>query len=241
MSTAEIRDEFRATGPTEATGPNEFKGLIQRRWSCRAYLPDQVPDDVITEMFVIAQRTASWCNTQPWHVYLTKGEATRRLAKRLTEHARTHQQVSDLEAPTRYRGVYRDRRREAGYALYASLNIEKADPAARETQMLKNFEFFGAPHVAVITTDRDQGVYGAIDCGSYVANLLNAATSLGVATIPQAAIAMHSDHVRGHFGIPKDQLIVCAVSFGYPDTAHPVNGFRTTRADISDTVVMVND
>ncbi|QOV41262.1 nitroreductase [Streptomyces ferrugineus] len=233
-----MRDTSGANGPAEAS---EFKGLLTRRWSCRAYLPDQVPDDVITEMFAMAQRTASWCNTQPWHVYLTKGEATRRLAQSLTEHARTHQQVSDLEAPAQYRGVYRERRREAGYALYTSLRIEKTDLAAREAQLLKNFEFFGAPHVAVITTDRDQGVYGAIDCGGYVANLLNAATSLGIATLPQAAIAMHSDHVRNHFRIPEDQLIVCAVSFGYPDTDDPVNGFRTTRADIGETVVVINN
>lgn len=233
MSTAETVDGAGATGG--------FTGLLQQRWSCRAFLAVQVPDEVITEMFGIAQRTASWCNTQPWRVHLTKGEATRRLAKSLTEHARTHQQVSDLEPPAGYHGVYRDRRREAGYALYASLGIEKTDLEAREAQMLKNFEFFGAPHVAVITTDRDQGVYGAIDCGGYVANLLNAATSLGVATIPQAAIAMHSDHVRDALRIPEDQLIVCAVSFGYPDSQHPVNSFRTSRAEVSDTVVVTDE
>ncbi|MFF0699986.1 nitroreductase [Streptomyces tendae] len=230
-----------ATKPGGAGASEEFEKLLQRRWSCRAFLPDQVPDDVITEMFALAGRTASWCNTQPWHVYLTKGGATRRLAETLTEHARTRPQVSDFEAPARYRGVYRDRRREAGHALYASLGIDRADLSAREAQLMRNFVFFGAPHVAVVTTDRDQGVYGAVDCGGYVANLLNAATSLGVATIPQAAIAMHSDHVRDYFGIPEDRLIVCAVSFGYPDTAHPVNGFRTSRAVLDDTIIVVDD
>ncbi|MFJ3799075.1 nitroreductase [Streptomyces sp. NPDC090088] len=238
MSTAEILGSSAASGPA---GADDFEGLLRRRWSCRAYLPDQVPDHVIARMFGMAQRTASWCNTQPWHVHLTKGEATRRLARSLTEHARTRQQVSDLEAPARYRGVYRDRRREAGHALYASLGIEKTDLAAREAQLLKNFEFFGAPHVAIITGDRDQGVYGAIDCGGYVANLLNAGTSLGIATVPQAAIAMHSDHVRTHLRIPEDQLIVCAVAFGYPDTAHPANRFRTTRADLAETVVVIDE
>ncbi|WP_459115360.1 nitroreductase family protein, partial [Streptomyces siamensis] len=59
-------------------------------------------------------------------------------------------------------------------------------------------------------------------------------------TIPQAAIAMHSDHVREFFRIPQDRLIVCAVSFGYADTEHPVNRFRTTRADVEDTVIVVD-
>src|SRR5215213_2561415 len=64
--------------------------------------------------------------------------------------------------------------------------------------------FFGAPHVAIITTDRDQGVYGAVDCGGYVSNLVNAASSLSIATIPQAAIAMFSDRVRESSTSPKD-------------------------------------
>ncbi|MGW2471184.1 nitroreductase [Streptomyces bauhiniae] len=217
-----------------------FKRLLDDRWSCRAYQPGQVPDDVIAEMLRIAQRTASWCNTQPWQVYLTKGEATGRFARSLTEHAKTHEQVSDLDMPAGYHGVYKDRRRGAGYALYASLGITREDWDAREAQRLRNFRFFGAPHVAVITTDRDQGVYGAVDCGGYVANFINAATSLGLATIPQAAIAMHADHVREFFDIPEDRLIVCAVSFGYADTEHPVNQFRTSRAEVEDAVVVVD-
>lgn len=218
----------------------DFRKLVNQRWSCRAFLPGEVRGDVITEMFEIAQQTPSWCNTQPWRVYLTKGDTTRRFADSLTEHARTHAQVSDLDMPTGYHGVYQDRRRSAGYALYASLDIAREDRDAREVQRLKNFEFFGAPHVAVVTTDREHGTYGAVDCGSYVANLLLAAQSLGVATIPQAAIAMHADHVREFLDIPDDRLVVCAVSFGYPDTAHPVNQFRTTRAHVDDAVVVVD-
>lgn len=225
---------------TSEAKPAGFKALLDERWSCRAFLPEQIPDDVIAEMFGITQRTASWCNTQPWQVYLTKGAATRRFAESLTAHARTHKAVSDLDMPAGYNGVYKERRRGAGYALYASLGIERGDWEAREAQRLRNFEFFGAPHVAVVTTDRDQGVYGAIDCGGYVANLINAATSLGVATIPQAAIAMHADHVRAYLDIPQDRLVVCAVSFGYADTTHPVNQFRTARADAGDALTVVD-
>ncbi|WP_211282639.1 nitroreductase family protein [Amycolatopsis keratiniphila] len=162
----------------------DFRQLVTDRWSCRAYRPDQVPDAVMREMFEIAQRTPSWCNTQPWQVHVTKGEATRRFAKSLTAHAETHEETSDLEMPGGYHGVYRDRRRAAGYALYASLGISKEDWDARVAQRMKNFDFFGAPHVAIVTTDREQGTYGAIDCGGYVTNLLLAARSLGVATIP---------------------------------------------------------
>ena len=218
----------------------EFAKLVQERWSCRAYRPEQVPATVMQEMFALAQRTASWCNTQPWFVHVLSGAATSLFAESLTAHAMSHEPVSDLGMPSEYRGIYQERRREAGFALYASLGITKQDREARVSQRMKNFSFFGAPHVAVITTDRDQGVYGAIDCGGYVANLLLAAQSLGVATIPQAAIAMHSDHVREYFQLPEDRLVVCAVSFGYADADHPVNRFRTSRASVGDAVVVLD-
>lgn len=207
--------------------------LLESRYSCRAFRADPVPDDVIEELFGLAQRTASWCNTQPWQVHLTSGEATARFAAGLTEHVTTSAQTSDLPMPESYSGVHDERRRETGYALYRSLGIARDDHAARGEQMLKNFSFFGAPHVAVITSDRAQGTYGAIDCGGYVATLLLAAQSLGLGACPQAAIAMYSGFVREWLDLPEDRIVVCAVSFGHPDDQHPVNGFRTSRADLS--------
>ena len=56
-------------------------------------------------------------------------------------------------------------------------------------QALENFRLFGAPHVLIVTSERDLGVYGAVDCGLYGGSLLLAAQSLGIATIAQAALA----------------------------------------------------
>ena len=119
--------------------------------------------------------------------------------------------------------------------------MARDDKLARGAQALLNYTFFGAPHVAVITTDRDQGTYGAIDCGGYVATLTHAATSLGLGSIAQAAIAMYSDKVRDFLDLPEDRLVVCAVSLGYADPEHPANRFRTSRAEVGDVVVHVRD
>ena len=84
--------------------------------------------------------------------------------------------------------------------------------------------------------DEALGVYGAVDCGAYVANFLLAAASLGVATIPQAALAARPQRIRDFFGLPSDRLVVCGISLGYADSGHPANGFRTSRADIATAV-----
>ena len=78
------------------------------------------------------------------------------------------------------------------------------------------------------------GPYGAMDTGGFVTAFTLAATALGVATIPQAAVAAFAPMIRAHFGIPDTRLVLCAISFGYADTEHPANSFRTTRADLSD-------
>lgn len=216
--------------------------LLASRFSCRAYRPEAVPEATIRRILSIAQRTATWCNTQPWQVTVTMPPATERLRKLL--HARAAQGIdeeSDLGWPREYRGVYLQRRRETGFALYDAVGIAKGDMAGRERQTLENFRLFGAPHLALITSDEALGPYGALDCGAYVANFLNAAEALGVGAIPQAALARHSRFLRDHFGLGDDRMVICGISFGFADRDAPVNGFRTTRAPIEDAVTFVAD
>ena len=88
----------------------------------------------------------------------------------------------------------------------------------------------------IFTSDEALGVYGAVDCGAYVGNFLLAAHSLGVATIAQAALAAYPSVLREVLGIAQDRSIVCGISFGLADPAHPANGFRTQRAAPGDSV-----
>ena len=149
--------------------------------------------------------------------------------------------TGDFPFPREYRGVYLERRRESGFQLYNSLGIPRGDKAGYARQALENFNFFGAPHVAIIHTDEALGVYGAIDCGGYVTSFMLAAQALGVATVPQAALAFHSEVVRKHFGLGDDRKVVCGISFGFPDRDHKANSYRTTRASLADAVTFVDE
>lgn len=218
--------------------------LIAARHSCRGYLPKQVPPATIETLLRTAQGTASWCNSQPWQVIVTSGTETDRFRDALYAHAaggnwadqKTRPEVPDFPFPERYVGLYKERQRETGWALYQSVGVAHGDRAASGRQMLENFRLFGAPHVMIITTEEDLGVYGAIDCGAYVSNIMLVAQSLGIATIAQAALAGVSGFVREHFAIPPHRKIVCGVSFGYADPDHPANSFRTTRAPLEQVV-----
>jgi nitroreductase len=210
--------------------------LLADRFSCRGFLPQPVPRATIERILTAAQKTASWCNSQPWRLEITSGAATQRFREAMYAAASSGRpNAGDFPFPREYRGIYLERRRESGFQLYNSLGIPRGDKAGYARQALENFNFFGAPHVAIVHTDEALGVYGAIDCGGYVTSFLLAAQALGVATIPQAALAFHSDVVRAHFGLSDDRRVVCGISFGYPDRAHKANSYRTGRAALGDT------
>jgi nitroreductase len=234
----------RALPPDAAT----LARLITRRHSCRGYRPDPVPQSDIETMLRIAQGAASWCNSQPWHVIVTSGEATERFRDALYAHASSNISADpaaraedpDFAFPLRYTGIYKQRQRETGWALYKSVGVSHGDRAASGRQMLENFRLFGAPHVMIISAPDDLGVYGAIDCGAYIAYVMLVAESMGISSIAQAAIAGCAGFVRAHFGIPPDYRIVCGLSFGYEDTDHPANAFRTSRAPLGEVATFVS-
>ena len=214
--------------------------LLDERFSCRAFKPDPVPRPVIERILKTAQRTASWCNSQPWQVVIASGEAREKFRAAIYAAASSGKDDGDFPFPREYRGVYLERRRESGFQLYKTLGISRGDRVAYARQALENFNFFGAPHVAIIHTDEALGVYGAIDCGAYVGNFMLAAQALGLGTIAQAALAHQSGMIRRHFGIGDDRRVVCGISFGYADRDHRINSYRTSRASVAEAAVFVD-
>lgn len=221
--------------------PAAFDALLSDRWSCRSYLETAVPRPQIEQLLGAAQQAPSWCNSQPWQVVVTEGAATERFRSALSAHARAGTPSPDLPLPPRYAGVYQERRRDAGARLYEAMGIERSDREASARESMRNFDLFGAPHVAIVTVDAGLGPYAVLDTGLYLAHFLLAARAMGLAAIAQGALALHSSFIREYFAIPDDRLVVAGVSFGWPDTAHPVNAYRTPRADLSEVVRWASD
>ncbi|MFY3383325.1 nitroreductase [Paracidovorax sp. MALMAid1276] len=228
-----------ASAPPAPAGPPAFdtlSALLHTRHSCRAFLPEPLPRATIEQVLATAQRTASWCNAQPWQLTIASGATLARLRAALAAAVPATPPAPDLPWPREYRGMYQDRRRECGFGLYDAVGIARGDRAASAQQVALNFTMFGAPHVAIVSSDEALGVYGAVDCGAYVGNFMLAAHSLGIGSIAQAALAAYPAVLRDVLGIGTDRSIVCAISFGRADPQHPANRFRTTRADVAQAV-----
>lgn len=229
------RDEARALlagGAPDAADWDVVSRLLLDRFSCRAFLPQPVPRQTLEEIFAAAQFSPSWCNAQGWQLIVTQGAATERLREALFAKAGEASAGSqpDIPFPAAYEGVFGQRRREAGVALYESAGITRQDKTGAVALMRENYRLFGAPHAAILTVEADLGTYGVLDCGIYLGNLLQLLQSRGIASIAQGALPRFAPLLRDHFDIPANRRIVCGISFGYADPASPLNQFRTTRA-----------
>ncbi|AYY57490.1 nitroreductase family protein [Burkholderia multivorans] len=210
--------------------------LTSGRSTCRAYRHTALDRELIRSIVGMAGRSASWCNVQPWQLVVTETpESTERFRQALMQRVAAHpDNESDLPFPPSYEGIYRERRRGAGLALYSALGIGPKDSERSAEQALRNFRLFDAPHVAIVTVPAELGPHALVDAGGFVSSFLIAAYAHGVATTPQGALARHARFVREYFGIPDSQHMICGISFGYAEDAHPVNQFRTTRAAVDD-------
>ena len=56
---------------------DDFISLVRRRFSCRDYRPDPVPDNLILTLLEAVRLAPSACNKQPWRLAVVSDEARR--------------------------------------------------------------------------------------------------------------------------------------------------------------------
>ncbi|MEJ6009367.1 nitroreductase [Novosphingobium aquae] len=209
------------------------QALLNRR-SIRGFLDEKVPEPLIARIFGLAQLAPSNCNVQPWTTHVVSGEALARMRQALTEVAsRNEPPTPDIELTPPYRGIYRERQVEAARALFSATGVERGDLEARSSSMLRNFQFFDAPHAAFIFLPSDAGWREALDVGIYVQSLMLLMTENGLASCAQGALSHYAATVRQVLEISDEFRLIVGMSFGLEDVDHSANGVRTNRAPIA--------
>lgn len=210
---------------------------IRARRSVRAFLPREVPEPLLREVFALAQCAPSNCNTQPWIVHVVSGEACAGLRRTLSQAAldpALHQ--PDFAFDGRYPGLYKTRQHDSAMRLYEAMGIARDDRAARTQAMLRNFAMFDAPHAAFLFLPEPFGLREAADCGMYAQTLMLALAAHGLASCAQGALSFHPQQVREALGVPAEHKLLFGVSFGYEDPAAAANQCRVPRAGLDEAV-----
>lgn len=214
-----------------------YDALVRRRRSCRAFLPDPVPESVLRRVFETAQMTPSNCNVQPWAVHVVSGDAAEAMREALHEAAAASEfPPPDFALVKSYPVPYRDRQIGSAMALFNATGVRREDKAARSVSFLRNFRFFDAPHAAFLFMPDWAGVREAADVGMYAQSLILALTANGLSSCPQGALSFHPDIVRRLLGVDDGMRLLFGIAFGYPDSTHPAHNVQTERLPLEEAV-----
>lgn len=238
------------------TDADTLSTLIRTRRSVRDFSPKAIPEDVLKTVLEDANWAPSWSNTQPYRVAVASGELRDRLSAELCELfdlgmaaqkgglwaklklLLSRRGIPDGDFPTQFK--YPDdlqaRRRATGGGLYELLGIGRKDMAARDQQMRRNFEFFGAPTVLFLFAHKGLHEFSVLDTGVFLQTLMLSAHAHGLATCAQGALATWASPVRAAFRIPPQYQLICGVSMGYATDA-PVNQYNPGRGRVEQLLV----
>lgn len=215
----------------------ELIEAIQSRVSARAFLPDPIPRATVEQILELARCAPSGSNMQPWRVDAVTGAVRERLIERALGWAQEHP-VGSNENPLRgdpggFRPPYKQRRFDCGMRLYDALGIDRRDKVARERQLLRNFDFFGAPVGLMFSIHRSllPGQLG--DMGIFMAHVMLAAREFGLHTCAQGFWQDVSPAVHEVLDIDPDFYVYNGMALGRMDPDHPANRLEMPREPLA--------
>ena len=207
-----------------------IESILKNRYSVRAFQDKPVPENVLKQIFSSAQLSPSNCNVQPWQSCVVSGVTKDKLKAKFIETLMSGASPTpDFNWLPQYQGVHRDRQFGSANALYSSVGIAREDKKARQMAMVRNWQFFDAPHAVFFTMDKYLDIMGAVDLGIYAQTLSLVMAEHGVSNCMQGALGQFPDPVREILGLPEERGILFGMSFGYADDTALVNNTRTER------------
>ena len=212
---------------------------VDSRKSIRALLDKAVDDLLIKELLEKSSRAASGGNLQPWKIYVINGKTMNSFHKFQSEWTEPETPAYAIY-PENLKEPYKTSRYEVADDMYSLLGIEREDKEARFKQVLKNYEFFGAPAAFFCFVDRQMGRPQWSDLGMFLQTFMLLAREAGLDTCPQEAWAMKQESVTTFVEAADELMLFCGMAIGYQDESEKVNELRTSRRPIEDWTVFLN-
>lgn len=214
-----------------------FRSLVETRRSVRGFFRDkEIPLEEIQDILSLCQRSPSNCNVQPWRVWVLSGEKRDALSQALCAQLDQGNWGEPEDPIDHFKDDYRRLQVACAVEMYGAMGIARDDMAGRIRAQRRNFEFFDAPHVAIVGMHAAFDVGVALDIGTWLQTFMYALQERGIASCPQAALRLYPNTVREQLGLDESTRLLCGVSFGYEDVDVPANATRQKREPLSTNV-----
>jgi nitroreductase len=209
---------------------------LTARKSVRAFTSQVVEQTIVRELLRLAGHAPSGVNTQPWEVAVVTGKTKERLQQAIEAEARggTPNSLEYKYYPDTWIEPFKSRRKACGLAMFSTLGITREDKERQLEQWMANYRAFDAPVMLLFFLDDILETGSYLDYGMFLQSIMLAATELGLATCPQAALAEYPDIVREKLNYPSSKKLICGMSLGYENYEALVNSYRTDRLSVEE-------
>ena len=206
---------------------------ISSRKSIRDFLNSPIPDSLIKDLMTKASRSPSGGNLQPWKIFVVNKKSMDDFLEFQANWMQPESPAYDIYPP-KLKEPYRTYRYDLGEQMYSLLGIPREDKDARLTQVLKNFNFFGAPAALFCFVDKNMGPPQWSDLGMFLQTFMLLAQEQGIDTCAQEAWSLKSESIYQFFIIDKSDILFCGMAIGIRDKDSVINQLESERRPIDD-------
>jgi len=206
---------------------------VKSRKSVRKFLEKPVSNNLISELLSKASRAPSGGNLQPWKIFIINDKSMSDFLEFQKKWSKPEDPAYEIYPP-KLKEPYRTSRYELGEKMYELLRISREDKAARFSQVMKNFIFFGAPCAFFCFIDREMGPPQWSDLGMFLQTFMLLAKEAGLDTCAQEAWSMKHDSVSEFVKADSNDILFCGMSIGYEDASDPINDLKSERRPLEE-------
>ena len=206
----------------------KVSSAVKNRKSIRAFLDREVDNSLIAELLSLSSRSPSGGNLQPWKIFVLNKDSMSNFLNFQANWSSIETPAYDIY-PQSLKEPYRTSRYQLGETMYELIGVPRDDKDGRIKQVLRNFEFFGAPAAMFCFVDKQMGPPQWSDLGMFLQTFMLLAQEAGIDTCAQEAWAMKNDSVREFVGADDSDMLFCGLAMGYKDPHAVINTLSSER------------
>ena len=212
-----------------------FRELMKERHSCRKFQSKKIPEEVLKDIISISLMSPSWCNSQPWTIYVATGNTLEEIRKEwISKNKEKVKGYADINPGHR---TDFSERSQATMAKFFKIGDNLTNKNELEES---NADFFNAQAMVYLTLNKGHQPYSVLDLGGIEMAIMLAAKDHGVDSIPAYTTIMYPDVLRKYLKISDKEDIVIGVALGYEEKCD-ANDYRANKFKIDEVCKFIDE
>ena len=209
----------------------KFNELMKERHSTRKFQKKQIPEDILKQIISTSLLSPSWCNSQPWNIYVASGNTIEEIRKIwISKNREKIKGYSDIQPG--HRTDFSERSQKVMDNLFNKVKECLKDPSMKEFNEA-NAIMFNAPSVVYLTLPKGHTKYSILDLGTLEMSIMLAAKDLGIDSIVAYELIKYPDVLRNSCKIPENEDIIIGIALGYEEN-DILNKFRANKLSLDE-------